>query len=134
MYSSLLGACLESFLLDNDVLGASMRMVKGLTVNKETLGFDEIKDVCLNEKGHYLGSDQTISVMQTEYIYPEFYNRLSPGQWNDAGKPEALEVAIQKKNHILSTYFPKHINDKIDDKIRAEFPIFLSKQSIGRNL
>ncbi len=134
MYSSLLGACLESFLLDNDVLGASMRMVKGLTVNKETLGFDEIKDVCLNEKGHYLGSDQTISVMQTEYIYPEFYNRLSPGQWNDAGKPEALDVAIQKKNHILSTYFPKHINDKIDDKIRAEFPIFLSKQSIGRNL
>jgi trimethylamine--corrinoid protein Co-methyltransferase len=134
MYSSLLGACLESFLLDNDVLGASMRMVKGLTVNKETLGFDEIKDVCLNEKGHYLGSDQTISVMQTEYIYPEFYNRLSPGQWNDAGKPEALDVAIQKKNHILTTYFPKHIDDKIDDKIRAEFPIFLSKQSIGRNL
>lgn len=133
MYSSLLGACPESLLLDNDVLGACMRMVKGVTVNEETLGFDEIKDVCLNNKGHYLGSDQTISVMQTEYIYPEFYNRLSPSQWKDAGKPEALDVAIKKKNHILSTHFPKHISDEVDDKIRAEFPIFLSKESMGRN-
>ena len=133
MYSSLLSACPESLLLDNDVLGACMRMVKGVTVNEETLGFDEIKDVCLNNKGHYLGSDQTISVMQTEYIYPEFYNRLSPSQWKDAGKPEALDVAIKKKNHILSTHFPKHISNEVDDKIRAEFPIFLSKESMGRN-
>ncbi len=134
MYSSLLGACPESLLLDNDVLGACMRMVKGVTVNEETLGFDEIKDVCLNNKGHYLGSDQTISVMQTEYIYPEFYNRLSPSQWKDAGKPEALDVAIKKKNHILSNHFPKHISDEVDDKIRDEFPIFLSKKSMGRGV
>ena len=134
MYSSLLSACLESLLLDNDLLGACMRMVKGVTVNEETLGFDEIKDVCLNNKGHYLGSDQTISVMQTEYIYPEFYNRLSPSQWSDAGKPEALDVAIKKKNHILSTHFPKHISNEVDDKIRDKFPIFLSKQSMGRSV
>ena len=134
MYSSLLSACLESLLLDNDLLGACMRMVKVVTVNEETLGFDEIKDVCLNNKGHYLGSDQTISVMQTEYIYPEFYNRLSPSQWSDAGKPEALDVAIKKKNHILSTHFPKHISNEVDDKIRDEFPIFLSKQSMGRSV
>jgi trimethylamine--corrinoid protein Co-methyltransferase len=133
MYASLLGTCLESLLLDNDLLGACMRMVKGIAVNEETLGFDEIKDVCLNNKSHYLGSDQTISVMQTEYIYPEFYNRLSPNQWKDAGKPEALDAAIQKKKHILSSHFPKHISNEIDDKIRAEFPIFLSKESMGRN-
>ena len=133
MYASLLGTCLESLLLDNDLLGACMRMVKGIAVNEETLGFDEIKDVCLNNKSHYLGSDQTISVMQTEYIYPEFYNRLSPNQWKDAGKPEALDVAIQKKKHILSSHFPKHISNEVDDKIRAEFPIFLSKESMGRS-
>ena len=110
-----------------------MRMVKGLTVNEETLGFDEIKDVCLNNKSHYLSSDQTIRVMQTEYIYPEFYNRLSPSQWSDAGKPEALDVAIEKKKHILSTHFPKHVSNEVYDRIRDEFPIFLSKESMGRN-
>ena len=64
-------------------------------MNKKTLGFDVIKDVCLNSKGHYLESDQTLDVMQSEYIYPDFYNRLSPGEWLD-GKPEALKLAVVK--------------------------------------
>ncbi len=132
MYASLLSACPESILLDNDALGACMRMVKGLSVNEETLGFDVIKDVCLNLKGHYLGSDQTLDVMQSEYIYPEFYNRLSPGDWHDAGKPEALEMAINKTKEILANHYPQHISNDTDDKIRENFPIFLSKEAIGR--
>lgn len=134
MYASLLGTCPESLLLDNDVLGAAMRMVKGIAVNSETLGFEVVKDVCLGNKGHYLGSDQTLSVMQTEYIYPEFYNRLSPNDWNDAGKPDPLMLAIQQKDHILATHFPKHVSEETDDKIRAEFPIFLSRQAMGRGI
>jgi len=119
-------------LMDNDVLGACMRMVKGVTVNEETLAFDVTKDVCLSNKGHYLGSDQTLSVMETEYIYPEFYNRLSPSDWSDAGKPEALSEAVRRKEQVLATHFPKHVSDEVDDKIRAEFPVFLSKKSMGR--
>lgn len=132
MYASLLGTCPESLLLDNDVLGNSMRMVKGVTVNEETLGFDVLRDVCLGGKGHYLGSDQTLSVMQSEYIYPEFYNRLSPNDWNDAGKPDPLLLAIQQKDHILATHFPKHVSDNVDNQIRAEFPIYLSREAMGR--
>jgi len=132
MYASLLSACPESILLDNDSLGACMRMVKGLPVNEKTLGFDVIKDVCLNSKGHYLGSDQTLDVMQSEYIYPDFYNRLSPGEWLDAGKPEALKLAVNKTKEILSNHFPKHISDEIDDEIRKAFPIHLKKSDIGR--
>ena len=132
MYASLLSACPESLLLDNDVLGACLRVVKGMTVNEETLAFDVTKDVCLNNKGHYLGSDQTLNVMQTEYIYPELYNRLSPSDWSDSGKPEALNEAVQRKEHILATRFPKHVSDEVDDKIRSEFPVFLSKKAMGR--
>ena len=109
-----------------------MRMVKGISVNKETLGFNVLQDVCLNNKGHYLGSDQTLSVMQTEYIYPQFYNRLSPDDWKANGKLEALDMAIKRKEDILAQHYPKHVSDEIDDKIRSEFPIFLSKKAIGR--
>ena len=132
MYASLLSTCPESLILDNDLLGGCMRMVKGLAVNKETLGFDVIKDVCMNSKGHYLGSDQTLDVMQTEYIYPELYNRLSPGDWHDAGKPIALEMAIKKTKEILASHFPTHISEETDNLVRENFPIFLSKEAIGR--
>jgi len=134
MYSSLLSVCPESLLLDNDILGACMRMVKGITVNEDTLAFDLIKDVCLNNKGHYLDSKQTLSVMQSEYIYPQLCTRLSPGDWMDAGKPDPLALAVKRKEEILKNHFPKHISDEIDDRIRAEFPIYLSRESIGRDV
>jgi trimethylamine--corrinoid protein Co-methyltransferase len=132
MYASLLGVCPESIILDNDILGACMRMVKGVTVDEQTLGFEMIKDVCLNDKGHYLGSDQTLNVMQTEYIYPDFMNRMTPTDWADAGAPDPLAQAILKKEEILNAYVPMHISDEVDARIRAEFPIFLSKSQMGR--
>ena len=132
MYASLLGTCPESLLLDNDILGASLRMARGVTVNAETLAFDTLKDVCMSGTGHYLGSDQTLDVMQTEYIYPEFSNRLSPNDWQDAGRPDPLSQAIARKKEILSGHVPMHISDEVDKRIRAEFPIFLSREAMGR--
>jgi len=133
MYASLLGTCPESLLLDNDILGASLRMAKGITVNQDTLAFDTLKDVCLSGTGHYLGSDQTLSVMQSEYIYPEFSNRMSPNDWKDADRPDPLVQATARKKEILSGHVPRHISDEVDARIRAAFPIFLSREAMGRS-
>jgi trimethylamine--corrinoid protein Co-methyltransferase len=133
MYASLLGACPESMLLDNDVLGAAMRMTRSIEVDEDTLSFDTIKQVCMGGEGHYLSSDQTLKVMQSEYLYPDFSDRDSPLVWEENGKPVLLEKAIARKNKLLGSYFPSHISDKVDQRIRAEFPIFLPRQAIGRD-
>ena len=133
MYASLLGTCPESLLLDNDLLGASMRMTKGFSDDsKESLCFEAVKDVCLNNRGHYLGSEQTINVMQSEYIYPELSDRDSPNDWKDKGKPVILDGAIARKKEILATHFPNHISDTKDKELRKKFKIQLSRKAIGR--
>jgi trimethylamine--corrinoid protein Co-methyltransferase len=132
MYASLLGACPESLLLDNDVLGATLRIVRGIEVNEKTLGFENMKEVCLGGEGHYLGSEQTLEVMQSEYIYPDFSDRTSPNVWKENGKPVLLDKAVSKKDEILASHFPKHISDETDAKLREQFPIFLSPESMGR--
>ncbi len=133
MYASLLGTCPESLLLDNDVLGAALRITHGIEVNEKTLSFDVLKDVCIGNKGHYLGQDQTIQVMQSEYLFPDMGNRLSPNEWNERNKPVLLDKAVAKKNEILENYFPDHISDEIDLKVREQFPIFLSREAMGRS-
>jgi trimethylamine--corrinoid protein Co-methyltransferase len=133
MYASLLGACPESLLLDNDVLGALMRITRGIEVNEETLSFDTIRDVCLGGEGHYLGAAQTLEVMQSEYIYPAFSDRSSPNVWEENNKPVLLHKAVERKNKILSSHFPSHISDETDIEIRAKFPIFLTREAIGRD-
>ena len=132
MYASLLSTCPESLLIDNDVLGSALRITRGIEVNEKTLSFEVLKDVCLGQKGHYLGAEQTLEVMQTEYIYPDFGDRLSPNQWDEQGKPVLLDKAIARKNEILSNYHPTHISDEIDRQVREQFPIFLPREAFGR--
>ena len=132
MYASLLGACPESLLLDNDILGATLRLTRGIEVNEDTLSFENVKEICFSGAGHYLGSDKTLGVMQSEYIYPEFSDRSSPLVWNENNKPVIVETAINKKNEILASHYPQHVSDAADLKVREEFPIKLSREAIGR--
>jgi trimethylamine--corrinoid protein Co-methyltransferase len=133
MYASLLGVCPESLLLDNDVLGALMRITRGIEVNEETLSFETIREVCLGGEGHYLGSDQTLKVMQSEYIYPDFSDRTSPNVWAENNKPVLLHKAVKKRNEILGSHFPLHVSSETDAKVRERFPIFLSREAMGRD-
>ncbi len=132
MYASLLGTCPESLLLDNDVLGAVGRMTRGIEVTPDTLSFDDIQQVCAGGEGHYLGSLNTLQVMQSEYIYPDFSDRNSPTVWEEQGKPEPLNRAVEKKREILAQYSPRHVSDEIDARVRSEFPILLSPAAMGR--
>ena len=63
---------------------------------------EAMKQVCLGGPGHYLGSEQTLALMQTEYIYPAVGNRMCPKEWDEAGKPLLLDRAIARKNNILA--------------------------------
>ncbi len=125
MHASLLGFCLESLIIDNDMLGQCLRCVRGIEVNEDTLGLSVMRDVCISGPGHYLGHDQTIRLMQTEYVYPAIANRSSPKEWAELGKPDLVAVATKRKEEILKNYRPTHISDALDSDLRRRFNILL---------
>jgi hypothetical protein len=128
MHASLLGFCHESLLIDNDMLGSINRNVRGIEVNEDTLSLEVIKQVCLEGPGHYLGSEQTLELMQKEYVYPLVANRMSPKEWVEAGRPDLLETATRRKNEILSNYYPDYLPREIDDVLRRDHRIFLPRE------
>jgi trimethylamine--corrinoid protein Co-methyltransferase len=123
MHASLLGFCLESLILGDDILGQVLRTVRGIEVNEDTTSIEAMKAVCLGGPGHYLGSEQTLGLMQTEYIYPTVGNRMSPKEWGEAGKPMLLDTAIRRKNEILASA-GSQIDPAIDKAIREKFNIY----------
>ncbi|MDC1408911.1 trimethylamine methyltransferase family protein [Candidatus Puniceispirillum sp.] len=125
MHASLLGFCLDSLIIDNDMLGQCLRCVRGIEVNEQTLAVHVMKDICMGGPGHYLGHDQTINLMQTEYVYPAIADRSSPKEWEELGKPNLLEVVRQRKEDILANSHPSHISDALDAELRARFKILL---------
>ena len=125
MHASLLGFCLDSLIIDNDMLGQCLRCVRGIEVNEETLAVQVMKDICMGGPGHYLGHDQTINLMQTEYAYPAIADRSSPKEWEELGKPNLLEAARQRKEDILVNSHPSHVSDALDAELRSRFRILL---------
>lgn len=59
MQASLMGCALESYVIDNDMLGSILQTLKPIEVNDETLGPDAIGDVVQGE-GHFLGRSETL--------------------------------------------------------------------------
>jgi len=130
MHASLLGVCLESYVIDNDMLGAINRTIRGIEVNDDTLSLAAMRDVCIDGPSHYLGHDQTMALMERDYVYPDVANRQSPKEWNESDRPDVLEVARLKTRGILDTHFPAHIPEAMDQAIRARFPVCLPREKM----
>ncbi len=130
MHASLLSHCLESLVIDNDLLGACLRCVRGIEVNDDTLALEAMREVCLSGPGHYLGHEQTLRLMQSEYVYPSVGDRTSPKEWLETGKPELVARAREVTDRLLSEHFPRHVPDDVDDQIRAEFPIRIPRMAM----
>ncbi len=130
MHGSLMGFCLESLFLDNDALGQAMRCVRGIEVSDETLSIAAMRDVCVDGPGHYLGHEQTLDLMQRDYFYPDLANRFSPKEWAEKGKPDIIQLAVQRKRDVLDNVFPALIDEETDEWIRERFAIHLDKKAM----
>lgn len=127
MLGSLMALSLESMVIDNDMLGAVLRTVRGVEVNDETLSYHVMEQVVHGE-GHFLRTDQTLGLMRTEYEYPSLADRRTPGEWEAAGSPDIRELAGERVKSILSTHYPEYIDPAVDVKIREVFPILLPRE------
>ena len=130
MHGSLMGTSFESYVLDNDLLGAILRTVKGIEVSEDTVNFDVIRDVVLGE-GHYLGHPQTFARMKTDYLYPQIADRRSISEWEKAGARDARDVARDTVQKILAEHYPSHIPEHVDRTLRDNFNILLPRARMG---
>ena len=131
MQASLLGASFEGYVIDNDMLGAIMRSVRGVEATAENLSADVIRDVCLGE-GHYLGHADTLARMKADYAYPAIADRRSPREWEADGARCIRDVARDRAREVLATHHPNTLGDDADAAIRRRYDILLSRADMGR--
>jgi trimethylamine--corrinoid protein Co-methyltransferase len=129
MLGSLMACSYEAMIIDNDMLGSILRTIRGIEVNDDTLSLETIRETVFGA-GHFLGHAQTLSLMETEYLYPSIADRQAYGQWEQTGKKDAFDIAHEKAKKMLSSHYPTYIDPKVDEKIRAAFPIMLKKEDM----
>jgi trimethylamine--corrinoid protein Co-methyltransferase len=135
MQGSLMAASLEGYVIDNDMLGAIQQAVRGVEVTDETLAFDMIEEVT-DGPGHYLGHPQTLERMKRDFVYPIVADRQSYDQWWETGSRDVRQRARDYCMEILKSTGSSCIPTAIDERIRHQLDIRLSRQYMrfGANL
>ncbi|MGI9405310.1 MAG: trimethylamine methyltransferase family protein [Hyphomicrobiaceae bacterium] len=128
MLASLLGCSHEAMIIDDEMLSSIRRIARGIEVNDETLSVDVIAGV-VSGPGHFLGSQQTMDLMETEFIYPRHADRSSPDDWLEAGATDIWDRAREAAHKILAEHRPDYISSDADSKIREHYTIHLEQLS-----
>lgn len=124
MMASLLGASFEAFVLDDEMLGHVHRVIRGIEVDEDMLGFEAICNAVLGD-GHFLGSPHTMAAMQRDYVFPALADRDAPGTWTEKGAPDIWSRARAKARLLLEADDPGYLDPAADAVIRERFRIRL---------
>ena len=131
MMGSLLGCSLESMLLDNDLIGAVQRSLRGIEVSDDTLSLDVIEETVLGP-GHFLGAGQTLALMHSEYLYPRASDRTSVAEWEYRGSPELIAATHARVREIMAQHHPATILPERDTALRNRYDIRLPREEMRR--
>ncbi len=126
---SMLTVAYDQYVIDNDVNGQVMRMVRGIEVTDDSLSIDVIDEACRGE-GHYLSHPQTMALMNTDYLYPDLMDRSNRADWEADGSRDMRDRARDKARKILAESWPQAIPPEIDDELRRRFNILLPREQM----
>jgi trimethylamine--corrinoid protein Co-methyltransferase len=126
MMASLLGCSIEALIIDDEMLSSIRRVARGIEVTPDSLSVDVIKEAALGV-GHFLGSDQTLRLMETEFTYPKHADRASPDDWAEAGASDIWDRARIHAKALLLKETGMKIEPETDTRIRAQYNILLKR-------
>ncbi|HEY4038678.1 MAG TPA: trimethylamine methyltransferase family protein [Burkholderiaceae bacterium] len=92
----------EKLVLDADRLGAYEVVLRGMTVDDDSLGTHAYVDV--EPGGHFLGSAHTMAHYTTAFYEPRLSDSNSVEQWEEQGSKDAATRAFDRWNALLAQY------------------------------
>ncbi len=127
MLGSIMAASKEVIVIDNDMCGAIQRSVRGVEMFDGAIDLDLLEKVVTGD-GHFLGTDQTLDLMSTEFVYPSLGDRQSVSEWLVDGATTVWDRARTRVAEIEAMPPPDHLSAQAESAIRARMPIHLPEQ------
>jgi trimethylamine--corrinoid protein Co-methyltransferase len=109
----------EQFIIDNEILGMVLRLIRGVDVDTETLGINTIENV--GPGGNYITDEHTVKHMFKQFFYPTLAIRMNFDRWQEKGKPTPLTNAHELTRSWLEESEPVLSLEKLLE-IKNKFP------------
>ena len=124
MLESMLGVAYEQFVLDDEIIGMTRRVLQGIAVDPEHLAQEVIKEVGIG--GQFITADHTF-----EHMYDEYYmgngvtDRSDRATWDQGGGLDAWMRARKMVQSILAQPEKSYIPEDMDAQLREKYAILL---------
>ncbi len=117
----------EQIVIDDEIVGAIGRLMRGEWVNDDTLALDAIEKVGPGK--NFLTQRHTVDHMRTEFFMPNLIDRRSFDAWSQAGSKSLRDKAREKVKDILANHkvtpLESQVQKKLDDIIeKAKKPMW----------
>ncbi len=116
-------ASYEKYVMDNEILGEVMRVLKGVEVTDETLAVDVIKSV--GPGGNFVQEDHTFDHMREEHFVPVVADRQQREIWEREGSKDTYKRCNEIAREAIASHKPMPVDEAVVKEIRARFPNFV---------
>jgi trimethylamine--corrinoid protein Co-methyltransferase len=125
MITNMNAASLEQAVIDDEIVGAAMRVLRGMDVTDVSMAVDAIGRV--GPGGHYLLDDHTVRFMRSEFFYPALADRGNRAVWEEGGKQDMRARAVARVEELLAQYVAPELPPALDAAVRARWSIHLER-------
>ena len=120
--ASLMATALESYVIDNDMLGSILSAHTAIEVSEATLDPAAIHAAATGA-GHFLGEAETLARMNSDFLYPQIGDRRTIGEWQDDGAADSWKRAHARVREILASPPPSIIDAALAAQLETEFDL-----------
>lgn len=110
----------EQYVIDNEIIGMIYRILAGIKVDQDTMGFDVIEKV--GPGGDFVTEDHTVDHMMDEFFYPDLSVRCNLDIWEERGRPDMLSQAHELVRTILEEHREGLLDLDLISEIKKAFP------------
>ncbi len=108
---------LEQIVIDDEIVGAIARLIRGEWADDDTLALDVIEKVGPGK--NFLAQRHTIGHLKTEMFMPNLIDRRSFDAWEQAGSKTLVAAAREKVKWILENHKVPPLDAEVERKMQG---------------
>ena len=108
---------LEQVVIDDEIVGAIARLIRGEWACDDTMALDIIEKVGIGN--NYLAQKHTMQFLRTDHFMPSLMSRESEDNWSKTGKKTVKDVAREKVKKILAEHRVPPLPDDANRELMA---------------
>jgi trimethylamine--corrinoid protein Co-methyltransferase len=124
MLESSMTVSFEHFVMNDEIIGRALRILKGIEVDPEHLALEVIREV--GPGGNFMTSPHTLAHLRTEFFPGNgVTDAHSRAKWESGGSLDARDRGRQIAKSLIGRAKKFHLPEEADKAIRNKYQVFL---------